>query len=327
MLNPYCQALAELRARPAHELKEVGDQWRTPDNIFWGINAMFGPLVLDLFTDGENSKCEAYYTAEDNSLTQDWSERLAELRGAAYGNPPYSRASQHDGEYITGMRYIMQHASAMREKGGRYVFLIKAATSEVWWPEDADHVAFIRGRIGFELPHWFIPKDEKQVPTGAFFAGAVVVFDKTWRGPAMSYISRNELEARGDAFLAQIRREATRLLPQVQQQNIPETIPAVEEVQVVAPAAPETTNLTSEEALPLRQREILSVSGVEVWACVRAAFGDKEEYTFKESKFAHVWAADSVSCPTAVTVQWGDIAVAETLIASHQSTSKKEETV
>lgn len=36
----------------------------------------------------------------------------------------------------------MQHASAMREKGGRYVFLIKAATSEVWWPEDADHIAF-----------------------------------------------------------------------------------------------------------------------------------------------------------------------------------------
>ncbi len=211
-LNAYSQALAALRSKPAHELKEVGDQWRTPDNIFWGINAMFGPLVLDLFSDGENAKCEAYYTAEDNALTQDWSARLAELNGAAFGNPPYSRASRHDGEYITGMRYIMQHASEMREKGGRYVFLIKAATSEVWWPEDADHVAFIRGRIGFDLPSWFVPKDEKQIPSGAFFAGAIVVFDKTWRGPAMSYISRNELEARGDAFLAQIRREAERML-------------------------------------------------------------------------------------------------------------------
>ncbi|EPN1932874.1 phage N-6-adenine-methyltransferase [Cronobacter dublinensis] len=127
-LNAYNQALAALRSKPVHELKEVGDQWRTPDNIFWGINAMFGPLVLDLFSDGENAKCEAYYTAEDNALTQDWSARLAELNGAAFGNPPYSRASRHDGQYITGMRYIMQHASAMREKGGRYVFLIKAAT-------------------------------------------------------------------------------------------------------------------------------------------------------------------------------------------------------
>jgi hypothetical protein len=43
--NKYCRALAELRSKPAHELKEVGDQWRTPDLLFWGINAMFGPLV------------------------------------------------------------------------------------------------------------------------------------------------------------------------------------------------------------------------------------------------------------------------------------------
>ncbi|WP_367079256.1 phage N-6-adenine-methyltransferase, partial [Escherichia coli] len=124
--NKYCQALVELRNKPAHELKEVGDQWRTPDNIFWGINTLFGPFVLDLFTDGDNAKCAAYYTAEDNALAHDWSERLAELKGAAFGNPPYSRASQHEGQYITGMRYIMKHASAMRDKGGRYVFLIKA---------------------------------------------------------------------------------------------------------------------------------------------------------------------------------------------------------
>lgn len=225
MPNKYCRELAELRSQPAHEMREVGDQWRTPDNIFWGINAMFGPLVLDLFSDGENSKCEAYYTAEDNALTQDWSARLEKLNGAAFGNPPYSRASQHEEQYITGMRYIMQHASAMREKGGRYVFLIKAATSEVWWPEDADHIAFIRGRIGFDLPTWFVPKDEKQVPTGAFFAGAVAVFDKSWRGPAMSYISRKDLESRGDAFLAQIRRLAKRLTSVSSFSSTPEQLP------------------------------------------------------------------------------------------------------
>lgn len=85
MSNKYCQALVELRNKPAHELKEVGDQWRTPDNIFWGINTLFGPFVLDLFTDGDNAKCAAYYTAEDNALAHDWSERLAELKGAAFG--------------------------------------------------------------------------------------------------------------------------------------------------------------------------------------------------------------------------------------------------
>ncbi len=44
MSNKYCQELVELRNKPAHELKEVGDQWRTPDNIFWGINTLFGRL-------------------------------------------------------------------------------------------------------------------------------------------------------------------------------------------------------------------------------------------------------------------------------------------
>lgn len=313
MTNKYCRDLAELRNQPLHELKEVGDQWRTPDNIFWGINSMFGPFVLDLFTDGENSKCEAYYTAEDNALVQDWSARVSELNGAAFGNPPYSRASMHEDDYITGMRYIMQHASAMRDKGGRFVFLIKAATSEVWWPEDADHVAFIRGRIGFDLPMWFVPKNEKQVPSGAFFAGAVVVFDKTWRGQAMSYISRKDLEARGDAFMAQIRREAERLIkqvePQQQPQNITEIIPeAVAPVEEAPPAA------AAEPKLPLSKKDILEQSGFNFWACACAAFGDKEVYTFSESRFAHTWASDSVTAPEFIVVPTETIAKAVELI-------------
>ncbi|HCB2191510.1 phage N-6-adenine-methyltransferase [Escherichia coli] len=201
-LNKYCQALAALRSQPAHELKEVGDQWRTPDLLFWGINALFGPLVLDLFADDDNAKCPAWYTAEDNALTQDWSERLAELGGAGYGNPPYSRSQYHEKQAITGMTHIMNYSAAQREKGGRYVFLIKAAPSETWWPEDADHIVFIRGRIGFDLPVWFVPADEKQKPTSAFFAGAIAVFDKSWRGERFSYINRTELEEKGRAFMA-----------------------------------------------------------------------------------------------------------------------------
>ncbi|MFD2021185.1 phage N-6-adenine-methyltransferase [Pseudocitrobacter faecalis] len=202
MPNKYCQALVQLRSKPAHELKEVGDQWRTPDLLFWGINAMFGPLVLDLFADNSNAKCPAWYTAEDNALTQDWSARLAELEGAAFGNPPYSRSQYHEKQAITGMTHIMNHTMAMRDKGGRYVFLIKAAPSEAWWPDEADHIVFIRGRIGFDLPEWFVPADEKQKPTSAFFAGAIAIFDKTWRGERFSYIDRTELEAKGRAAMS-----------------------------------------------------------------------------------------------------------------------------
>ena len=201
-LSPYSQALAQLRAQESHYLKEVGDQWRTPDLLFWGINAMFGPLVLDLFADDSNAKCPAWYTAEDNALTKDWSGRLAELGGAAFANPPYSRSQYHEKQAITGMTHIMSYASQQRENGGRYVFLVKSATSETWWPEDADHVCFIRGRIGFDLPTWFVPADDKQKPTSAFFAGAIVIFDKSWRGERFSYIDRVELEAKGRASMA-----------------------------------------------------------------------------------------------------------------------------
>lgn len=279
--NKYCQALAELRAQSAHELKEIGDQWRTPDLLFWGINALFGPLVLDLFADDHNAKCPAWYTAEDNALAQDWSERLAELGGSAFGNPPYSRSQYHEKQAITGMRHIMNHAAAMREKGGRYVFLIKAAPSETWWPEAADHIVFIRGRIGFDLPDWFVPADEKQKPTSAFFAGAIAVFDQSWRGERFSYISRADLEAKGRAFMSLAQFACSR----TQHEGV-----------VQSPVVKVELEKSGLE-LPLIQKDIFESSGVEAWACVVAAFGDKAEYSFSESKFGHTWAADSVETP------------------------------
>ncbi|MDC7868839.1 phage N-6-adenine-methyltransferase [Pantoea ananatis] len=247
-LSPYCLALEALRAQPTHELKKIGDQWRTPDPLWWGINSMFGPFVLDLFADESNTKCEAYYSAEDNALSQNWSERLAELSGAAYANPPYSRASQHDGQYITGMRQIMAHTLAMREAGGRYVFLIKAATGEVWWPEDADHIAFIRGRISFDLPVWYRPEEGQPSESSAGFGAAVAVFDKSWRGRKFDYISRDQLEARGATFMNQIERAAQRLTPR----DIPVTFPESAndvwpaEVQLLAEQLPGLKSLATE---------------------------------------------------------------------------------
>lgn len=47
-------------------------------------------------------------------------------------------------------------------------------------------------------------------PSGAMFAGAIVVFDKTWAGKAFDYISREELEQRGKAFIEQMKWLASR---------------------------------------------------------------------------------------------------------------------
>ncbi len=297
--NQYCQALDALRNQKAHYLKEVGDQWRTPDLLFWGVNAMFGPLVLDLFADDSNAKCPAWYTAEVNALTQDWSDRLAELGGAAFGNPPYSRSQYHEKQAITGMTHIMSYASQQRENGGRYVFLLKSATSETWWPEAADHVCFIRGRIGFDLPTWFVPADDKQKPTSAFFAGAIVIFDKSWRGERFSYIDRVDLEAKGRASMALAQFAVGKQAQPVETKIIPKT--------------------AVETEIPLQQLAILDQSGIQAWACVVAAFGDKPEYTFAESKFGHTWAADSVDKPEITPVHPDVIAKAQSLIAYKNS--------
>jgi phage N-6-adenine-methyltransferase len=268
-------------------------------SVVLGVNAMFGPLVLDLFADDSNAKCPAWYTAEVNALTQDWSERLAELGGAAFGNPPYSRSQYHEKQAITGMTHIMSYASQQRENGGRYVFLLKSATSETWWPEDADHVCFIRGRIGFDLPTWFVPADDKQKPTSAFFAGAIVIFDKSWRGERFSYIDRVDLEAKGRASMALAQFAVGKQAQPVETKTIPKT--------------------AVETEIPLQQLAILDQSGIQAWACVVAAFGDKPEYTFAESKFGHTWAADSVDKPEITPVHPDVIAKAQSLIAYKNS--------
>lgn len=72
------------------------------------------------------------------------------------------------------------------------------------------------------------------------------------------------------------------------------------------------------EDLPLLKQHILEQSGVEVWACVQAAFKMKNEYTYAESKFAHTWAADSVEHPQHIVVPPDTIERAVNLIQQRQ---------
>ena len=34
----YALKLQELKSQPAHKLKEIGDQWQSPDNLYYGVN-------------------------------------------------------------------------------------------------------------------------------------------------------------------------------------------------------------------------------------------------------------------------------------------------
>lgn len=83
------------------------------------------------------------------------------------------------------------------------------------------------------------------------------------------------------------------------------------------PAPAESQNDAGDD-LPLLKQEILEQSGVEVWACVQAAFKMKNEYTYAESKFAHTWAADSVEHPEHIVVPPDTIERAVKLIQQRQ---------
>lgn len=218
-MNHYAQALAELQAQPDHELKQIGDQWQTPKALAWGLFHQFaptlGPVVLDMFADDCNHLVPNYYDAEDNALTQELAADLRRLGGAAYANPPYSRpCTDSEGNPITGMEAILNYCREQRALGAKIMLLIKAATSETWWPEDADFIQFISGRIGFEVPSWYVPRDpKKDKPSASGFASAVVIFDAGWQGERRpeARLRRDDLITTGTIILDMIHRQAVEL--------------------------------------------------------------------------------------------------------------------
>lgn len=218
-MNHYAQALAKLQAQPDHELKQIGDQWQTPKALAWGLFHQFaptlGPVVLDMFADDCNALVPHYYDAEDNALTQELAADLRCLGGAAFGNPPYSRpCTDSEGNPITGMEAILNYCREQRALGAKIMLLIKAATSETWWPEDADFIQFISGRIGFEVPSWYVPRDpKKDKPSASGFASAVAIFDASWQGERRpeARLRRDDLITTGQIILDMINRQAVAL--------------------------------------------------------------------------------------------------------------------
>jgi phage N-6-adenine-methyltransferase len=214
-MNHYAIKLEEIKAKPTHQLKEVGDQWQTPKSIAWGLfstfSARIGSFVIDIFADDCNHLLPNYYTAEQNALSQDLAADIKKLGGsAAFANPPYSRPCFDDEQAITGMIHILKWCREQRENGAKIMLLIKAATSETWWPEDADFIQFIEGRIKFEAPNWFNPATYRDKPSSSGFASAIVIFDKQWQWEPRpkERLCRDDLIATGNALLTMAVKEA-----------------------------------------------------------------------------------------------------------------------
>lgn len=113
------------------------DEWATPQALFDALNREFR-FTLDACATAENTKCEHYFTREQDGLARDWGEYEATV----WCNPPYGREIEE---------WILKAWEAS-QKGAVVVMLIPARTDTDYWHRyvmSADEIRFIRGRVRF----------------------------------------------------------------------------------------------------------------------------------------------------------------------------------
>lgn len=134
------------------DVDDRGTRWEE----FNPISDRFGGFTLDVAAAPHNTKCDEFYTREDNGLEQEWAGRV-------WCNPPYSDL----GAWV---------AKAWREfntgRAEAIVMLVPAnRTEQKWWQElvepDRDRggqfsVEFLPGRMRFDRPTAVIgPKGDR----------------------------------------------------------------------------------------------------------------------------------------------------------------------
>ena len=109
------------------------EEWETPEDLFNLLNKEFD-FTLDPCATKENTKCEKYFTKQQNGLNQNWDgERV-------FMNPPYGRK----------IGLWMKKAA---ESKAITVCLVPSRTDTLWWHDTvekkAKEIRFIKGRIKF----------------------------------------------------------------------------------------------------------------------------------------------------------------------------------
>jgi site-specific DNA-methyltransferase (adenine-specific) len=93
------------------------DEWTTPQTLFDTLNMEFG-FTLDAAASAENSKCDRFFSAEQDALVHSWDGEVV------WCNPPYS------GKNIAN---FLHKALMARARGTTSVFLLPAKTGNRWF--------------------------------------------------------------------------------------------------------------------------------------------------------------------------------------------------
>lgn len=111
------------------------DLWETPQDLFDRLDAEFG-FDLDACALPQNAKCVAYYTPEQDGLSQPWD-------GVVWCNPPYGR---NIGKWV-------QKAHDESKRNNNYIVMLLPARTDTRWFHDyilgKAEIRFIRGRLKF----------------------------------------------------------------------------------------------------------------------------------------------------------------------------------
>ena len=138
------------------------NEWNTPDDLFNTLDNEFN-FTLDPCTNGENNKCDKFYTEKENGLIQDWSKDIV------FVNPPYGRQ----------ISQWIEKAYNESLKGSKVVCLIPSRTDTKYWHDfifnKASEVRFIKGRLKFG-------GSKNSAP----FPSAIVVYDNNFNNTKYS---------------------------------------------------------------------------------------------------------------------------------------------
>lgn len=133
------------------------DVWFTPDDFYKSLDEKFG-FTLDPCADSQNTKCEKYYTQEEDGLQKDWKGETV------FVNPPYTRGAIKS--------WVKKCYEEAKEENTVVVCLIPARTDTKYWHSycmKAREIYFVQGRLKFG--------SATNVDNSAPFPSAVIVFD------------------------------------------------------------------------------------------------------------------------------------------------------
>ena len=112
------------------------DKWSTPQDFFDELDREFH-FDLDPCADASNYKCAAYFTEEDDGLSQSWEGHTC------FVNPPYGSAIKN---------WVSKSYHEGNKPNTTVVMLIPARTDTKYFHEYIYHKAeirFIKGRLKF----------------------------------------------------------------------------------------------------------------------------------------------------------------------------------